>query len=97
MRLESGSEESEGEKGGRTVVMIRKIAKSRERRREVSWSIPTMIPLSINTAGFQGRVSYAVRREEEGTDREDRNLTESRRSPARSRRRPSPHQASASR
>jgi hypothetical protein len=50
MRLESGSKESEGEKGGRTVVMIRKIAKSRERRREVSWSIPTITPLSINTA-----------------------------------------------
>lgn len=32
------------------MVMMRKIAKSSERRKEVSWSTPMMIPLSMSTA-----------------------------------------------
>lgn len=39
-----------GGRSGCTVVMIRKMAKSSDRRSEVSWSTPTMMPLSMRTA-----------------------------------------------
>lgn len=38
-----------------TVVMMRKMAKSSERRSDVSWSTPTMMPLSMSTAASAAR------------------------------------------
>lgn len=40
---------------GRTVVMMRKMAKSSDLRSDVSWSTPTMMPLSMRTAACENR------------------------------------------